>query len=74
MCRLPTPEQFRHARVSLKLGLRSVARSAGCMTTTVSRLERGDVVPESVAKAVRDALQAAGASFDREAVRRKCEG
>ena len=65
MTYLPTPDEFRQARESLKLGVRDLSRRVGCLNATIRRLEEGALVPTVLAYAVRDALEAAGAKFQK---------
>jgi transcriptional regulator with XRE-family HTH domain len=55
--------QCKGARAMLGLGVRDLAKAAGVSTNTVSRLERGEELGPRTIRAVREALEAAGAEF-----------
>lgn len=55
--------QCKMARVATGLGLRDLAAKAEVSPNTISRLERGEVLRNTTIKALRTALEQAGASF-----------
>jgi len=55
--------QCRMARAALGLGIRETAERAQVAPSTLQRIERGEDVTVSRLTAVREALEAAGATF-----------
>lgn len=55
--------QCRMARAALQLGVRELATAAQVSPTTITRLERGDVLYARTVEAIRAALEAAGVIF-----------
>jgi len=55
--------QCRMARAALELGIRETAARAQVAASTLQRIERGEDVTVSRLTAVREALEAAGATF-----------
>ncbi len=55
--------QCRMARAALQLGVREVAEAARVSPTTVSKLERGEILYTRTIDAIREALEAAGVEF-----------
>ena len=51
------------ARAALQLGVRDLAEAAQVSPTTVSKLERGDLLYPRTVEAIRTALEAAGVVF-----------
>ena len=55
--------QCRMARAALQLGVRDLAEAAQVSPTTVSKLERGELLYPRTIEAIRAALEAAGVEF-----------
>ena len=55
-----TPQQCKMLRVGLGLGGRDLARLAKVSPNTVTRLERGELLPPRTLQTIRSALEAAG--------------
>ena len=55
--------QCRMARAALQIDVRGLAAIAGVSPTTITRLERGDVLYPRTVEAIRIALEAAGVEF-----------
>ena len=73
---LITPEQIRAARALLRLDQEDLARRANVSVVTIRRLEGADGterVAESTIEGVRQVLEAAGAEFIPDGVRRRRE-
>ncbi len=51
------------ARAALQIGVRELSKAAGVSPTTISRLERGDMLYPRTIAAIRGALEAAGVEF-----------
>ncbi len=55
--------QCRMARAALQMGVRDLADAAKVSPTTVTKLERGEVLYPRTVDAIRAALEAAGVEF-----------
>ncbi len=55
--------QCRMARGALQLGVRELAEAAHVSPTTVTKLERGEILYARTVDAIRTALEAAGVEF-----------
>ena len=55
--------QCRMARAGLKLGIQELARIVDMSPNTISRFERGENMHRRSVKAIREALEEAGAEF-----------
>ena len=58
-----TAEQCRMARAALGWGVRDLAAKAEVSHGTIQRLERGETLRPLTARAIREAMEAAGVQF-----------
>lgn len=58
-----TASQCRMARAALQIGVRELSEAAKVSPTTITKLERGDLLQPRTVAAIRSALEAAGVEF-----------